>query len=49
MQKEKEGLIRDIHKLIQDKMTISFNDLSVILREDKSGKGRFLGWEEMTY
>ena len=43
MQIEKEGLILDIHNLIQDKMTISFNDLGVILREDKLGKGRFLG------
>ena len=38
MQIEKEGLIIDIHKLIQDKMTISLDDLGVILREDKSGK-----------
>ena len=38
MYTEKEGLILDIHNLIQDKMTISFDDLGVILREDKSGK-----------
>ena len=49
MQTEKEGLILDIHKLIQDKMTISLDDLGVILREDKLGKWRFLGWEEMIY
>ena len=38
MQTEKEGLILDIHKLIQDKMKISLDDLGVILREDKSWK-----------
>ena len=36
MQIEKEGLILDIHKLMQENMTTSFDDLGVIPIENKS-------------